>query len=51
MNKHIKIVVPMSETMFNDSAILTTEAQRKFVRELFAGMIDSSKAVKIYKAT
>ncbi len=41
----------MTKDVFTDSAILTTDAQRKFVISLFVGEVFNAKIVKLYKAT
>ena len=37
--------------VFSDSAILTTDEQRKFVISLFVGELFNAKIVRLYKAS
>ncbi len=40
-----------TKDIFSDSAILTTDAQRKFVISLFIGEVFNAKIVRLYKAS
>jgi hypothetical protein len=40
-----------TKDVFSDSAILTTDAQRKFVISLFVGEVFNAKIVRLYKAS
>ncbi len=40
-----------TKDVFSDSAILTTEAQRKFVISLFVGEVFNAKIRRLYKAS
>ena len=52
MKKSIKILeTPMKEMVFNDSKILTDEAQRKFVISLFVGEVFNASVSIIYRAS
>ena len=41
----------LTKDVFSDSAILTTEAQRKFVISLFVGEVFKAKIRRLYKAS
>ena len=41
----------LTKDVFSDSAILTTDAQRKFVISLFVGEVFNAKIVRLYKAS
>jgi hypothetical protein len=41
----------LTKNVFSDSAILTTDAQRKFVISLFVGEVFNAKIVRLYKAS
>jgi hypothetical protein len=41
----------LTKDVFSDSAILTTDAQRKFVISLFVGEVFSAKIKRVYKAS
>ncbi len=51
MKKELSIIEPFGNAAFNDSGILTTEAQRKFVRYLFIGRVFSGQVTRLYKAS
>ncbi len=51
MKKEFNLLNPFSETVFNDSKILTTEQQRKFVKSMFVGVVIASNVKRLYRAT
>ena len=51
MNAELSLLLPFSEIVFNSSAILQTDAQRKFVRSMFYGRVFNCQVTRLYRAT
>ncbi len=51
MKAELAFLQPFSETVFDSSAILTTDAQRKYVRSMFKGRVFDCQVTRLYKAT
>lgn len=41
----------VTDNLFNNSAILTNDAKRKFVISLFVGEVLNAKVIRLFKAT